>query len=186
MFYEDCSFSPLILLFMFIDGLLTVRVGNQQWLPAKMLIKSSCGWWACPLHQPTLTGGSACVEKVLKCRCGLWTDGDAAFPPWCWWIEPEVALDNVCAKFYFCLHLSVFTKWSSFALCTFSVLLNTTIYHYSNNNPRERLSRAAEHRSLWEHCMSSAEAPDLPRNVKLCVYVCAHNTLQRASGDCSS
>lgn len=30
----------------------------------------------------------------------------------------------------------------------FSVLLNTTIYHNSNNNPRKRLSGAAEHRSL--------------------------------------
>lgn len=32
-----------------------VLVGNQQWPPAKLLIKSRGSWWDCPLHQATLT-----------------------------------------------------------------------------------------------------------------------------------
>lgn len=80
-FYEDCSFPPL-LLFMFINGLLTVRMVYQQWLAVNLLINSSCRLQVCPLHQVALTSRSACEAKLT------WKESHC-FPPlmlltWIW------------------------------------------------------------------------------------------------------
>ena len=97
-------------------------------------------------------------------------DGDAISHPDA--VEPKIALDNVCAKFFLVYICQRSQNYQDLLYVLFlSVLLNTIIYHNSNNKPRERIRGAAEHRSLGEHCMSSAEASDLPRNVKVCVCI---------------
>lgn len=92
-------------------------MGNQWWLPAKLLLNSSRGWQVCP--QASLTGRTA-SSWCDAVACGQ----SAAFPPGCRWAKPEAALD-VRAKF--CLHLSAFTVIHFYFM--YSVLLNTTIYH---------------------------------------------------------
>lgn len=165
-FYEDCFFSPLILLFMFIDKLLAVSDGKSTMATSQNTAQFKR--WLVGVSSPpaALTGRSAFEGKVVMCHCGLWTEMLLSQPDF------EIALDNVCAKFYFVYICQCSQNNPRSTLYTFSVLRNTTIYHNSNNKPKERLSGAAEHRSLWEHCMSSAEAPYLPRNGKLCMCVC--------------
>lgn len=80
MFYKDCSFSPLILLFMFIDGLLTVGMGCRQRLPVKNAAKSKLQplrWSSAPVYW---TGGSTLEGLVLMSHRGLLLES-LLFPP---------------------------------------------------------------------------------------------------------
>lgn len=82
--------------------------------------------------------------------------------------DTEIALHNVCAKFYF---VYICPCSQSYITILLNVLfpccltLSVTIIVIT----LERGSVELQSRSLQEPCMSSAEAPYLPRNVKLCV-----------------
>lgn len=94
-FYEDCFFSPLILLFMFIDKLLAVSDGKSTMATSQNTAQFKR--WLVGVSSPpaALTGRSAFEGKVVMCHCGLWTEMLLSQPDF------EIALDNVCAKFYF-------------------------------------------------------------------------------------
>lgn len=108
---------------MFIDGLLTVGMGSRQRLPVKNAAKSKLQllhWSSAPVYP---TGGSA-LGLVLMRHCGLLLES-LLFLPWCCWDEPEIALDNVCAKFYY---VYICHKNDLDLLCVlFSVLLNISV-----------------------------------------------------------
>lgn len=79
----------------------------------------------------------------------LWpADRDAAFPPRCCGVEPEIALDDVCAKFDFvyicqCSQKDAVLLYVLFLCCStllFTIIVIITLERW--------LSGAAEHRSL--------------------------------------
>jgi len=163
-FYKDCFFSPLILLFMFIDGLLTVRMGSLQVISQKKEKNLSSSCCLCPPYRPVGKED----EHWKKSRC-VW---EAVFPPWCW-VEPVIALDNVCAKLNFVYILSVFTRISSLILRTFSVLLSTIMVILI-------LERSSAEPQSIDHYKSTAWALQKPLTcqgmwswVYVCVGVCA-------------
>ena len=107
-------------------------------------------------------------EHWKKSRC-VW---EAVFPPWCW-VEPVIALDNVCAKLNFVYILSVFTRISSLILRTFSVLLSTIMVILI-------LERSSAEPQSIDHYKSTAWALQKPLTcqgmwswVYVCVGVCA-------------
>lgn len=128
--------------------------GKSTVTTCRMLMNSRCSCWARPRHEATV---SWCVAVT----CG---EDAGCFPTRCVVkLKPEV---NLCAKFsfvYICQH----SRTDPLLLY---VLFSVSFNH--DSNPGERLSEAAEYRSQWEHCMSSEDAPDLLRNVKLCEHEC--------------
>lgn len=118
MFHEDFLFSPLILLF---SGGLFSQDRKSTKVTIHDAAKFKIQLVGLPLHLLFRSGGSAFEGKGLN--VSLWhVDKDAASPPWCYLANPEIALDNVCAKFFclfVCLHLSVFTEQPSSVLSLF-------------------------------------------------------------------
>lgn len=166
LFHDDCFFSPLILFFVFSDGSLSPD-GKSMMATSQNAASVKLQLEGLPLHRAALTGRSASEGKVLM-WLGMWINVLL--------FHPEVI------KLIVRLHLLIFVPSLVFTVvyicqCSqnnpvlFSLFHNATIYHDSNNNPTERLGEAAEHKSLWEHCIRSAEALCLPSNVKLCVCV---------------
>lgn len=97
---------------------------------------------------------------------------DAAFPPWGWQVDPEIALDDVCAKFYFVYISSVHKLIQFHFMCFFSAFLAFLFYHGSNsNNPTETQQSCRAWitmRALHELCRS----PETCQEMRSYAYEC--------------
>lgn len=155
---------------MFINTLLS-QDGKPTVATGQIAVKLSGCSFSCVLRQATLTGGSACEGKVLMCHCGMRTHTLLSHPD-AVELKSEVALDKVCAKFFFCFFVYICQCSQNDPVLIYLLFLCCSTLPFTIIviiTPTERCSGAAEHRSLRKHCMSSAEHKDLPRNVKLCV-----------------
>ncbi len=81
------------------------------------------------------------------CHCGLQTETLLSHPDVVQ-LNLRLHLMMFVPSLILFTFVSVHKMMQFYFMYFFSVLLNMTIYHNSNTNPRERLSGAAEHRSL--------------------------------------
>lgn len=143
-----------------------------------MFINSySQSWWemrhgyrpdlclVCSLCQATLTGRRVIEGEVQMCRCGLW---------WCFLTLSNWTWDCtwLClCQVWFCLHVSVFTKWFMYFFLCCSTLPFTIIVIIT-------LERGSAELQSIDHYESTAWALQKPRTCQgmwscVCMCVCA-------------